>query len=202
MLFKTSIITLAVIAASVSAQTFEKTPCSDCILGTMATDSVCAALTPADAQTLMASVSGGVNVTALMEAVKIPAIRDCACHWSTDAFSATGSAAACAVAQGTAAAACTAAEITEATTKITPLQAVLNCQPATNTTATSSAGTPTATSNSSTPTATSGSSAPTTTGATGTKPSGTTGSAASVGFSLNLRYVASVVVLGAAAFAF
>ncbi|KAF9355825.1 hypothetical protein BGX26_006073 [Mortierella sp. AD094] len=192
MQFKSLIIALAAVAVSVSAQSIPDTPCSTCVMSSLPNVPTCASLLPVDMQQLQAVFANhAVDVSALATAVQNPAIKSCLCNWAIGTLTPTGAAASCIAAQGATPAACSATEAADATTRISPFPQILGCDAiASNATITAGGPTSTATSPS---TASSTAAAP--------KATGATGSAASVGFSLNLDYVASVAVFGAAAFA-
>ncbi|KAF9018379.1 hypothetical protein CPC16_010914 [Podila verticillata] len=142
MLFKLT--TLAVLATSalVSAQTFQLTPCSQCMLGTIPKEKTCQSLVPVDQQQLQAAFANGtVDPGVFLTAGKNPAIQNCLCNWYATALSPTGNGAAC-VAPGANGAApiCNATETADAATQMKPISTVLNCAnataPAGNSTAT------------------------------------------------------------------
>ncbi|KAG0005611.1 hypothetical protein BGZ80_005829 [Entomortierella chlamydospora] len=214
MQFKSLIIALAAVAASVSAQSIPipDSPCSTCVIASIPNEPTCASLASADMQQLQAVfANNAVSLPGLAAAAKNPAIKTCLCNWSVGTLTPTGAGASCAAAQGPTAAVCDADEATEASARMAPFAQMFNCPPVTSSaTASAASSTSTATSSSAAnstvtststanSTATSSSTASSTTGTP--KSAGITNSAVNVGFSLSLNYIASMAILGAAAFA-
>ncbi|KAF9430738.1 hypothetical protein BGZ94_004507 [Podila epigama] len=126
MLFKFTTITALVLASAavVTAQTFEKNPCSDCVLGSIPKEKACAALVPVDLQQLQAAFAGNVvNVVGLGTASQNPAIKKCMCNWASNAFSPGGAASGCTGAK----AVCNAVQVADARSKIAPMTSVFKC---------------------------------------------------------------------------
>lgn len=133
MLFRLSTIAVLATSALVSAQTFQLTPCSQCVLGTIPKEKTCQALVPVDQQQLQAAFANGtVDPSVFLTAGKNPAIQKCLCNWYATALSPTGDGAACvAPGAGGAAPICNATEIADAATQMKPVSAILNCANAT-----------------------------------------------------------------------
>ncbi|KAF9585450.1 hypothetical protein BGW38_002341 [Lunasporangiospora selenospora] len=131
MQFKT--LALAAIAAvAVSAQDFESNPCSVCVFGTIAKDTVCAALPPAKLKNITDAFGATkIDATPLVVGSKDPEIKACLCSWAKDAFSGTGPTATCTSTAAGGNATCAADQITEGKTKMAPLVALFQCGTAT-----------------------------------------------------------------------
>ncbi|KAG0289478.1 hypothetical protein BGZ98_003821 [Dissophora globulifera] len=133
MQFKTVIValvaTLATVATTVSAQTFEDNACSQCVLRAITKPPSCAALLPVDFQQIYGIFANGtVDPYFLRTAVERKDIQKCLCDWSTDPFSLKGAAASCADAQETVPAACTPAEVTVfVVNKMGPFNKKIHC---------------------------------------------------------------------------
>ncbi|KAF9116374.1 hypothetical protein BGX27_003057 [Mortierella sp. AM989] len=170
MQFKSLIIALAAVAASVSAQSFQDTPCSRCILDSLVNEPTCKSLAPAEMKQLNnAFANHTVNLPELATAVQSVGIKNCLCKWSVAPLSATGAAASCIAPQGTTPANCSAAEVTEGTTKLAPFPIIIGCESANKT------------ANGTTP-----------------NPATTSPNGAGASFLLNLPFVAVIAVVGAA----
>lgn len=133
MQFKTVLLTLAAMtmAVSINAQAIENNSCSQCTFGSIAKEPKCAALEPKDASQLQAVfANNNANITLLAKAVETPAIKDCICGWATDTFSATGAAASCVTAQGSAPPDCSAEQVADAARRMSPVATMIQCDAA------------------------------------------------------------------------
>ncbi|KAG0223667.1 hypothetical protein BGW42_005733 [Actinomortierella wolfii] len=134
-----SLLVSAVAVAAVSAQSFEKGPCSDCIFKSFNKNAVCTKLPASD----MTSLSGAfanytVNVPLLSSLIQKQAIKGCVCDWVSTAFTTNGAASSCTT--GTSPA-CNATQVKTATEQLGRLNAgILKCS---NATTPSSSPTPT-----------------------------------------------------------
>ncbi|KAG0255517.1 hypothetical protein BG011_005085 [Mortierella polycephala] len=140
MQFKTVLLALAAMTMAVSinaqatennSQAIEDNSCSQCTFGSIAKEPKCAALEPNDASRLQAAfANNNANITLLAKAVETPAIKDCVCGWATDTFGPTGAAASCVAAQGSTPPDCSAEQVAEAASRMSPVATMLHCDAA------------------------------------------------------------------------